>query len=253
MQVLASGAKSKVVAVVEARMGSSRLPGKVLMPAAGRPMLGHLIDRLRSVDSLDEIIIATTVNSGDDEIATFCAAESVHCFRGSGEDVLERVLGAAASVEATDIVNITGDCPLIDPGIAEQVIRMHFVNSAQYTSNSHFRSYPDGMDVQVCARTALEDSASRTRDRLDREHVTLFIRNHPEIYRHLHLVAPPELHWPELGITLDEPADLVLIRHLIHRLGADDPLFGCDRTIAYLREHPAVLGINSHVQRKGDT
>lgn len=233
-------------------MGSSRLPGKVLMPAAGRPMLGHLIDRLRSVPSLDAIVIATTVSSKDDQLAEFCAAEGVECFRGSEDDVLARVLGAAAAFEATDIVGITGDCPIIDPVIVEQMVRMHASNGSDYTSNCHYRSYPDGMDVQVCTRAALEDSSTRTQDRLDREHVTLFVRRHPELYRQVHLVAPPSLHWPELGLTLDEPADFALLAHLIDALGADDPNFGCGAAIAYVREHPEVLTMNAHVQRKGD-
>lgn len=245
--------KPKVVATIEARMTSSRLPGKVLLPALGEPMLMHLIRRLRAVPSIDEIVIATTINATDDPIVAFANAAGVSCFRGSEEDVLSRVIAAADSANAQILVEITGDCPVIDPGLVEQTIRMFFQHQVDYVSNSLVRSYPDGMDTQVMWLEALKSSASQTLDRLDREHVSRYICQHPEQYSRVHLIAPPALHWPELGVTLDEESDYFLLKTLIEELAPIDPLFGCDCIVNYLKLHPECLEINRSVVRKGDS
>lgn len=242
----------KIVATIEARMTSSRLPGKVLLPASGIPMLQHLVNRLRAVPSLDGIVLATTTNETDDALEAFAGQMSINCFRGSEEDVMSRVIGAAASVNADLVVEITGDCPIIDPQIIEQTIRMYHANPADYVSNAHIRSFPDGMDIQVFLLETLKHSASMTEDQLDHEHVTLHIRNHPEIFRHVHLVAPPELHWPELGLTLDEPADYELLKRIIEHFENTNPLFSCLDVIRLLREKPEWVAINQVVLRKGD-
>lgn len=242
----------KIVATIEARMTSSRLPGKVLLPASGIPMLQHLVNRLRAVPSLDGIVLATTTNETDDALEAFAGQMGISCFRGSEEDVMSRVIGAAASVNADLVVEITGDCPIIDPQIIEQTIRMYHANPADYVSNAHIRSYPDGMDTQVFLLETLKRSASMTEDQLDHEHVTLHIRNHPEIFRHVHLVAPPELHWPELGLTLDEPADYELLKRIIEHFENTNPLFSCLDVIRLLREKPEWVAINQEVLRKGD-
>ncbi len=242
----------KIVATIEARMTSSRLPGKVLLPASGIPMLQHLVNRLCAVPSLDGIVLATTTNETDDALEAFAGQMSINCFRGSEEDVMSRVIGAAASVNADLVVEITGDCPIIDPQIIEQTIRMYHANPADYVSNAHIRSYPDGMDTQVFLLETLKHSASMTEDQLDHEHVTLHIRNHPEIFRHVHLVAPPELHWPELGLTLDEPADYELLKRIIEHFENTNPLFSCLDVIRLLREKPEWVAINQEVLRKGD-
>lgn len=237
------------VCTIEARMTSSRLPGKVLLPAAGRPMLAHLVRRLQKVPSIDRIVLATTVNSADDALAEFAHRSAILCHRGSEEDVMGRVIGAAESAKADVVVEITADCPVIDPGIVEQVIRMFRHNRCDYASNAHVRSYPDGMDTQVFTLETLRRSAAMTATPLEREHVTLHIRRHPELFRHVHLVAPPEEHWPELGLTLDEPSDYDLLRTLIEHFG--DAIFSCREAIAALRANPQWLELNRDVQRKG--
>lgn len=242
----------KIVATIEARMTSSRLPGKVLLPAAGRPMLGHLVSRLRAVPSLHAIVLATTTNGTDDALAEFARTEGISCFRGSEEDVMARVIGAGASASADVIVEITGDCPIIDPQIVEQTIRMFLAHDAAYVSNAHIRSYPDGMDTQVFRLEALQRSAAMTDAPLDREHVSLHMRNNPGIFPHVHLVAPPELHWPELGLTLDEPADYELLRRIIEHFASVNPLFSCLDTVRLLRARPEWTALNQAVARKGD-
>lgn len=233
-------------------MTSSRLPGKVLLPVLGRPMLQHLVERLRAVPSLDEIVLATTTNATDDVLATFAEAQGISVFRGSEDDVMTRVIGAAESAGADIVVEITGDCPIIDPDIVEQTIRMFLHHDADYVSNAHIRSYPDGMDTQVFRLETLKRSAAMTNDPLDHEHVTLHIRNHPEIFRKAHLIAPPSLWWPELGLTLDEEADYRLLSRIIETLAPVNPLFGCHEVLALLRQHPEWVEINQVVIRKGD-
>jgi spore coat polysaccharide biosynthesis protein SpsF len=241
----------RIAATIEARMTSSRLPGKVLLPAGGKPLLGHLVDRLRLVPSIAEIVLATTINPTDDVLEGFARQVGIACFRGSEEDVMERVIGAASSVHADIVVEITGDCPIIDPLIVEQTIRMFLNNDCDYATNAHVRSYPDGMDVQVFTLSTLERSAQMTTDPLDREHVTAHIRRHPELFRPVYLIAPPDLHWPELGLTLDEQQDYELLKTLIEHFSVDRPYFGCREVIELLRSHPEWAAINQAVRRKG--
>lgn len=240
----------KIVATIEARMTSSRLPGKVMMPALGRPMLAHLTSRLKAVPSIDDIVLATTVNTADDVLVDFAAKDGIKVFRGSEEDVMLRVIGAGESAQADVVVEITGDCPIIDPDLVEQTIRVFKRNNAVYCANSFISSYPDGMDVQVMTLEALKHSFSMTDDPLDREHVSRHIVQNPQLFPHVYLIAPPSLHWPGLGLTLDEPADYDLIRTLIENLGKDNPLFGCGDVIRFLRANPQVLKINDMVRRK---
>ena len=243
----------KIIATIEARMTSSRLPGKVLLKAAGKPMLEHLVNRLRAVPSLNGIVLATTINKTDDELEEFSKNIGIACYRGSENDVMSRVIGAAEFAGADVVVEITGDCPIIDPQIVEQIIRIFRANHADYMSNGHIRSYPDGMDTQVFKLETLKRSAIMTNDSLDHEHVTLHIRNHPEIFSQIHVVSPPETHWPELGLTLDEPRDYELLKKIIEHFEPTNPLFSCREVIQLLKQRPAWVAINQAVMRKGDT
>ncbi len=244
----------KIVATIEARMTSSRLPGKPLLLAAGLPMLEHLVRRLRAAPSIDAIVLATTVNNTDEPLVDLAEKLGILAFRGDENDVMQRVIDAAASVNADVVVEITGDCPIIDPEIVEQTIRMFNAHQADYVSNALVRSYPDGMDTQVFRLETLKRSAAMTKDRLDREHVTLHIRNHPELFTHVHLVAPPEIHWPELGLTLDERSDYELLKQIIeHFYAISNPLFSCLDAVRFLCQFPEYAEINKDVVRKGNT
>ena len=241
------------IATIEARMTSSRLPGKVLMEASGRPMLSHLVRRLRAVPSLDSIVLATTTNRTDDVLVEFAARHGIGCFRGSEDDVMARVVGAAESADADVVVEITGDCPIIDPELIEQTVRMYFAHNVEYVSNCHIRSYPVGMDTQVFALSTLKRSLKMTEDPLDHEHVTLHIRNHPEVFSTIHLVAPPEIHWPELGLTLDEQEDYGLLKLIIEHFGEENPLFTCLDAVRLLKARPEWVAVNQMIKRKGDS
>lgn len=243
----------KIVATIEARMTSSRLPGKVLMPVAGITMLGCLVRRLKVVKSIDCVILATTVNNADDPLVELAKELKIEVFRGDESDVMTRVIGAAASVGADVIVEITGDCPVIDPEIVEQAIQMFKANNVDYVSNSHIRSYPDGMDTQVFRLDTLKRSAAMTDNLLDHEHVTLHIRNHPELFTQIHLIAPPEIYWPELGLTLDEFGDYIMLKKIIEHFDQTNPNFSCLDAVRLLRKKPDWVEINKAVVRKGDS
>jgi len=244
--------KMKIVAIIEARMSSSRLPGKVLLKANNITMLDHLIDRLNEVKKIDEIIIATTLKNCDDLIVDFSKRKEVKFFRGSEEDVMSRVIGAAKFCSADLIVEITGDCPIIDPNIIEQIINIYLANNVDYVSNATIRSYPDGMDTQVFSLDILEKSYKMTNDFLDREHVTLHIRNNPDIFSSINVIAPPEIYNPDLGLTLDEEEDYLFIKNIIENLYDKNKFFTCLDIINYLKRNKSLLLINNHIKRKGN-
>jgi len=235
-------------------MTSSRLPGKVLLEAAGKPMLEHLVDRLKSVKSIDQIVLATTVNNEDLPLIKLAKNLNISYYCGSEQDVMQRVIESADSVNADVVVEITGDCPIIDPEIVEQTIQMFKVHQVDYVSNALIRSYPDGMDTQVFRLDTLKRSIAMTDDPLDHEHVTLHIRNNPKLFNHVHLVAPPEIHWPGLGLTLDELSDYKLLKKIIeHFIKNDNPLFSCTDVVRLLHQYPEYIDINKDVVRKGNT
>jgi len=243
----------KIVATISARMTSNRLPGKVMLPVLDRPILHYLVERLKSVPSIDDIVIATTVNKTDDTLIDFATSEGISYFRGSENDVLLRVVEASDSVDADIVVEITGDCPIIDPQLVEQAIVMYKANNVDYVNNAAIRSYPDGMDAQVFPLDILKKSLSMTDNLLDHEHVGLYILNNPQLFTRINLVAPPELDWPELGLTLDEKDDYNLLKLIIEHFYQKNPLFGCLDVVRFLKNRPDLVVINDHVHRKGAT
>lgn len=237
-------------AVVAARMGSSRMPGKSLAPLAGSPALAHIIHRLRRSRHLQGVVVATTTSPGDDLIRACALAEGARVFSGSSEDVLDRTLRAADSVGADLIVQVTGDCPLIDVAICDLVIERFLEDAPDYASNAIARTYPAGMDVEVFPTTLLGEVAELTTDPADREHVTLYLYEHPERYRLLNVEAPPRHHRPALRLTLDTPEDHALISALYDALYARDPAFGLDAILRSLDADPSLAALNAHVGQK---
>lgn len=245
-------AMKKVVGIVCARSTSSRLPGKHFLKVLGRPMIGHLIDRLKMVSSIDEIIIATTINKPDDVFVEFCELNNVSIFRGSEDDVMGRVLAAAENFNADIICEVTGDCPLIDPELVEQIVSTFINNDVDYIFNGR-GGLPDGMGSQLYSVSALKRSEGLTREPLDREHVTLHIRQNPQLFSVIDMIATKSNQWPELCITLDEREDYFLLKNIIEHFGSDGQLFTCNDIIEYLRINPELVAINEHVQRRGET
>jgi spore coat polysaccharide biosynthesis protein SpsF len=240
----------RIVATIEARMTSSRLPGKVLAEAVSKPMLELMIERVRRVAGLDQIVVATTVNATDDPVAALADRLGVGCWRGSEDDVLRRVLDAAHAHDADVIVELTGDCPLIDPAAVSQVIAAYLDGGADYVANILERTYPVGMDTQAFATAVLDDVARRTDDPVDHEHVSLFIYRHPELYRLRNVAAPPSLTRPELHLTLDTPDDLVLMRGVFEALYPSKTAFDLADVLALLDRSPELRLANAHVRRK---
>ena len=237
----------KIVSTIEARMTSSRLPGKALLKVLNKPILHFLVERLKRVNLIEEIILATTTNSQDDELEHFAKYEKIKCYRGSEHDVMTRVLEAAEISNADLIVQITGDCPIIDPDIVEQTVKTYLKNNVDYVNN--LNSYPIGMDVQVFSLKILKKSSRMTDDILDREHVTFHIRKNPKIFTCINLVAPQYLRRPELGLTLDEELDFVLLKKIIEHFG-DNKIFSCYEAIKFLESRRDLLSINDKVIRK---
>ena len=240
----------KVIATIEARMTSKRLPGKVMLFASGKPMLEHLVNRIRKVPSIDEIVFATTINRADDVLVEFANKVGIRYYRGSEDDVMQRVIDAAKSVDADIVVELTGDNPLIDPQIIEQSIEFFKANNTDYLFSSN---YPMGMNTQVFYLAALVRSANLTDAALDHEHVTLHIRNHPEIFSQVQLLASPEMNWPDLGLTLDEPKDYELLIKIIEHFDNLNMHFSCLDILRLLRNKPDWVSINKAVVRKGDS
>ena len=241
-----------IVSIIEARMNSKRLPGKVLLPAQKISMLEHLVERLKTIKIIDQIVVATTVNSKDDEIVELCQKKEINFFRGSEEDVMGRVICAAEKYFADLIVEITADCPLIDPDIVDQIISIFLANKVDYVSNAIIRSYPDGMDTQVFSLKTLKTSYEMVNSDLEKEHVTLHIRNNPNLFSHINVIAPKNIYYPELGLTLDEKDDYILIKKIIDNLYPKDNFFSCLDIINYLNENKILLEINKNVMRKNN-
>jgi len=240
----------KTIATIEARMTSTRLPGKVLMPAVGKPMLELMIERLRWAPSIEEIVVATTVNAADDPIVALAERLGAGVWRGSEEDVLSRVLGAAQHYQADVIVETTGDCPLIDPEIVEACIQAYRSSGVDYLSNILERSYPIGMDTQVFSTAVLADVAERTQDPQDHEHVSLFIYRHPELYSLKNLKAPPSETDPELRLTLDTAEDYQLICAVFAALYPRHRDFSLGEILAFLAGRPELRMLNQHVAHR---
>lgn len=237
-------------AVVAARMTSKRMPGKSMASLAGRPSLAHIITRLRQSRYLDGVVVATTDRSTDDPIRACARAEGVPVFSGSEEDVLDRTLLAARSVGANVIVQVTGDCPLIDAEVVDRTVTAYLRDKPDYACNRMPETYPNGLDTEVFATDLLAEVDRLTKAPDDREHVTLYIYEHPKRYRLLNLPAPPEYHWPELRLTLDTPEDYRLISAIYDALYPANPHFGLAETLSWLRANPTWLDVNKHTRQK---
>lgn len=232
-------------AIIQARMTSSRLPGKVLADIAGRPMLGRVVERVRLASRLDRIGVATSTDPSDDPIAWYCAALGVDCFRGSLRDVLHRFHQAAAWMQASRIVRITADCPLIDPEIIDQVVDRHRSGSYDYTTNADPPSFPDGLDAEVFSSDALEEACHNASLSSDREHVTSYLRSHPDRFR-LGVVT----HETDLSAhrwTVDTLDDLAFVRAIYHGMGPFS--FRMQDICEMLQRYPSLRAINAGHRR----
>jgi spore coat polysaccharide biosynthesis protein SpsF len=200
---------------------------------------------------LDAIVLATSTAKADDQLDAWAMTENVPIWRGSEDDVLSRVVDAQSSQAADVIVEITGDCTLIDPEIVDLAVATFRDNDCDVVTNARKPSYPLGADVQVYRLTDLVEIERTVRDPAVREHVSLFFYEHPERYRVLHLMAPPRWRGPEIRLQLDYPEDLLFIREIYSRLEtAYGDAFGLEEIMALLRREPSLTRINAHCQEK---
>lgn len=235
----------KIVAIVQARMSSSRLPGKTLADLNGRPMLVRLVERLRRSKSLQAITVATSNDPTDDPIAALCGDLNVACYRGSLNDVLDRFYQAALFSRATAVVRITADCPLADPGVVDLVVREFLDKGYDYVSNVDPPTFPDGLDTEVFSMSGLERVWKEAILKSDREHVTPYFRKHPELFSQGNIANPEDLS--RLRWTVDEPKDLQFVRRIYDRLGNRD--FGMQEVADLLMREPELAGINAEIVR----
>ena len=228
--------------MLQARMSSSRLPKKVLKPILGTPMLAHQIARLKNVTSVNEIIIVTSNDASDDAIADLCDDLKVKCFRGDLNNVLDRFYQASQQYPSDHVVRLTGDCPLIDPTIVDNVIALHQREGFDYTSNCVPATFPDGLDVEVMTSKALKSSWLQAVKPSELEHVTPFIRNNPGQFNfgsYLHECDLSSLRW-----TVDEQEDFDFVERIYQDLYPSNNTFDLNDILQHLKRHPELLKIN---------
>jgi spore coat polysaccharide biosynthesis protein SpsF len=245
-------AEPRVVAVVQARMGSTRVPGKVLLPLAGTPVVEHVVGRLRRARRLHHVVVATSTASIDDELAAVLAARGIAVCRGSESDVLERYAQAAREARADVVVRITADCPLIDWVVLDELLVRYGAALARgerdYASNTLERTYPRGLDVEAFSRRALEQAAAEATAAADREHVTRFFYTNPRRFRLAGIRNGSDLsrhRW-----TLDTAEDYALLAAVFERLGGGGHEPTTAEVLALLRARPDLVALNAHVEQK---
>lgn len=239
----------RVVALVQARMGSTRLPGKVLMDLAGEPMLMRVVNRVRGAKNIDQVVVATTENQVDDPIEKLCREHNWSTYRGSENDVLDRFYKAAKLYQADTIVRITSDCPLIAPKVIDQVVEV-FKNRQpriDYASNIiGKRTFPRGLDTEVISFRALERAWTEDKNPDWREHVTPYIRRHPEKFSRKGVFHKEDL--AAMRWTVDTRDDLSFVRKIFEEFDHDQ--FSWQEVMTLLENHPEWLDINRDIQQK---
>jgi spore coat polysaccharide biosynthesis protein SpsF len=235
----------KTIALIQARMSSSRLPGKVLQDIAGQPMLMRVVRRAQQTKSIDAVVVITSTHADDDAIAIFCQEHGIACFRGSLDDVLDRYYQAASHFQADFIVRLTADCPLLDPKIIDKVVQTFHQGTFDYVSNTLECTYPDGLDTEIFRFETLERVWQEARLKSEREHVTAYIYKHRELFRLGSVKQEQDLS--ALRWTVDTPRDLELVRAIYNFI--KDEEFGMDEILKLMKAHPEITKLNAGQQR----
>ena len=234
--------------IIEARLGSTRLPNKVLMKIKKYSFLEYLIKRLKLVKNAKEIIIATTDNEPNKEIIQIAKRNNIKSYKGPEKNVHLRVIKAAKHYKCKNIVRVTSDCPIIDPKIIDLAIESYIHNKCDYLSNTIVRTYPDGMDVEVFSLKNLLRSYKFAKNNKHKEWTTWSIRNNPKKFKIINLIAPNDHRWPELGLTLDEYPDFVFLKKIIMHY-KEMVKFNCIDVINLIKKNKEWLKINKHIKR----
>jgi len=233
--------------ILQARFSSTRLPGKVLKEIVNKPMLALQIERIKTAKLIDNIIIATSIEQDDDAIANLCAKLDIPCFRGNLNDVLDRFYHSAKQFPSDHVVRLTGDCPLIEPEIIDQVITLHLKQGADYTSNCFIPCLPDGLDVEVFTKEALTQSWQQAKKPSEREHVTQYILNHSKLFTLANFQYSPDLSMHRW--TVDEPNDFKFVEKIYQNLYQNKPKFTMKDVLILLEQQPKLIEINNEFSR----
>lgn len=236
-----------VLALIQARMGSTRLPGKVLKLLAGRPVIDHVMQRVSAAKTVDEAMVVTSIDRNNLPLISRVATQGVGVFVGSENDVLDRFWQAVRLTDADAIVRVTADCPVIDPQIIDRVVELHLDRGFDYTSNIDPPTWPDGLDVEVVSRNVLETAWREATTLHDREHVTPFVRRERQRFKIGNLASERDLS--EFRWTLDEEADFRFLQAVFGEIGNDGAVFGLHQVLELLDRRPDLSEINTGITR----
>lgn len=237
----------KTLAILQARVSSSRLPGKVLLPILGEPMLFRQIERIRRAEHIDQLIVATSTDPSDDILARDCAGRGVVCVRGNLDDVLDRFVSSALPYLPEVIIRLTGDCPLTDPVLIDAMMERFEMGKLDYLSNADPPTFPDGLDVEVMRFECLLAAHREAKLPSEREHVTPFLRAHPERFRLGNFQSATNLS--ALRWTVDEPQDLEFVRSVYQGIYPTNPDFSTEDILEFLDSNPKLQLINTKFER----
>lgn len=236
-----------IAAFIQARVSSSRLPGKVLKPILGRPMLEMEIERVRACRTVDSVVVVTSTAPEDLPIVELCDRLRVDSFRGDLENVLDRFYQAALKFRPEHIIRLTGDCPLIDAAVIDDMVKLYLAEGCDYATNCVPPTYPDGLDAEIFSFAVLERIRKQAYLPSHLEHVTLFVEENPKLFKIANLAYREDLS--ALRWTVDEPADLELVRYIFEALYPVDPRFGMADVLALLRHRPELALVNKQFLR----
>lgn len=236
----------KVVAILQARCSSRRLPNKVLLPILGKPMLQRQIERTLHSKLINELVVATSNQSSDTALVQLCEAINISCFAGDLDNVLDRFYQAALQANADVVVRLTGDCPLCDAAIIDSVIAQHISGNNDYTSNVDPETFPDGLDVEVMSFNALQNAWLNAESKTDLEHVTPYIRNQTRLIKG---AVVSDIDYSDHRWTVDEPQDFEFVTKIYSILGAEEQYFDANAIYKLLLAQPALQEINTGIQR----
>lgn len=236
------------IGIIQARLFSSRLPGKIMLEVCGKPLLEHMITRVKHSKKLDDVIVATSVNKLDDLIEDWCQKHQIKCFRGPEQDVLKRLKLAKDFFNGDTIIRLCSDCPLIDPKIIDDVLGIYESNNYDFVSNLFplvGRTFPDGMSAEVFSSKLLDESDMNSKKPSEREHVTFYFWMHPDRFKIFRHDYPEDLS--KFRFNLDYIQDYCLIRSVFESLYPKNNFFTMEDTINWLKSHPEILKFNDMI------
>lgn len=237
-----------ITAVIQARLGSTRLQGKTMMTLSGEPLIGHLIKRVQRSKYISDIVIATTTKEKDDLIVKFAKEKNLKYYRGSEDDVLDRFYQTAVAFHLETIVRVTPDCPMLDPRVTDRVIKAYLNGNYDYVSNSLVPTYPDGFDTEIFSFEVLARAWRNAELQSEREHVTAYIVKHPELFRQYNVKKEGEdLSW--MRWTVDTERDYEFVGRIFEKIGKTDDIFYMEDVLKVLEENPELIEINAGIHR----